>query len=242
MLKIADGYRLRRVGDVWAVFPVGTDKTDLSSMVTLNETGAFLWEKLQSGAEEGDLVREYSGRFGVSPEEAETDVSEFLEQLRSAKSRGRLFGTKELPMDVLGPLIEEEVSAGREVTLTVTGNSMAPLLHHLRDTVVLIKPDGRPRRGDLPLYRREDGRYVLHRVLRYRAGRDTITICGDAQSRPERGLPASGIVAVVAGFTRKGRRGDVKSLPYRVYSALWMLLCPFHRIIFHVYRLIKGVE
>lgn len=45
-MKIKEGFILRTIAGQHVVVPTG-QHLDLSLMITLNETGAFLWEKLQ---------------------------------------------------------------------------------------------------------------------------------------------------------------------------------------------------
>ena len=78
----------------------------------------------------------------------------------------------------LMPLICEKLEEGREVTFSPHGSSMLPLLKEGRDTVTLAKPAGKLKKYDIPLYRRENGQFVLHRVVRVG---DTYTCIGDNQ-------------------------------------------------------------
>ena len=69
--------------------------------------------------------------------------------------------TTAVSMAQLGPFIKDTVADGNTVTLCVTGNSMAPLWHHLRNNVVLGSCDpSQLKRGDVPLYKRSNGQYV----------------------------------------------------------------------------------
>ena len=71
----------------------------------------------------------------------------------------------------LMPIIEDAFSQGLSVTLPITGNSMRPLFRHKRDSVVLSACDPYSlKRGDVPLYQRENGQYVLHRIVRVKQG------------------------------------------------------------------------
>jgi hypothetical protein len=83
-------------------------------------------------------------------------------------------------MAELHPLICEILQGGGEVLLTITGNSMYPLLRHGRDKVCLasLPPEGL-RKYDLPLFRRANGKYILHRVVASDAG--GYTMMGDNQ-------------------------------------------------------------
>ena len=62
---------------------------------------------------------------------------------------------------------EEKLETGGLVTFNPKGTSMLPMLRDGDDTVVLSKPKGRLHLFDLPLYRRKDGSYVLHRVVNF---------------------------------------------------------------------------
>ncbi len=128
-------------------------------------------------------------------------------------------------LSVLSPVITESIEAGSEVILTVTGNSMRPYLRHLRDQVVLKKCDPRALKvGDVPLYQRADGSFVLHRVVAL--GASTYTMCGDAQTQKEYGVPNSRILAVATGFYRRGKYVSCDAFSYRLYMRLWLAVLP----------------
>ena len=72
----------------------------------------------------------------------------------------------EIPLKELSPLMIECLTQGQEVLLTITGNSMSPFLRHKRDQVVLTACDPTAlEAGEVPLYRRDNGQYVLHRIV-----------------------------------------------------------------------------
>ena len=77
------------------------------------------------------------------------------------------------------PLLEEKLSEGGSVELPITGTSMLPLLVQGRDRVIISKADKQLKKYDLPLYKRDDGAFVLHRVVAACGG--TYTMCGDNQ-------------------------------------------------------------
>ncbi len=139
----------------------------------------------------------------------------------------------QVAMAELLPMIEDSFRQGLTVTLGVTGSSMVPLFRHKRDSVILSPCNPlKLRRGDVPLYRRLDGKFVLHRILRVK--KDTYTLAGDAQSELEVGLPKTCVIAVMTGFIRKGKTVSCRSLRYRMYSSLWMLLRPVRPYLFRV--------
>lgn len=111
---------------------------------------------------------------------------------------------------------------GDEIVLSVTGWSMMPLLFSRR-SVVYLKRVGRyaPRKGDIVLFRRLDGSFVLHRVHKVEKS-GFLTINGDAQIWTESILPIQ-VLATVTHFVRRTRDVSVDDFGYRLYSALW---CP----------------
>lgn len=138
------------------------------------------------------------------------------------------------------PLMQEIFKLQKTFTLTAKGSSMAPLLHSGRDEVVLADCDDpeklKPR--DIPLYLREDGSPVLHRIVR--VNKSSFDMCGDAQTEIERDVPKSKVVAVAVGFKRRGKMISVNSKRYKVYSFLWCLVRPIRPQIFWLNSKLRG--
>ncbi|MBR3739832.1 MAG: PqqD family protein [Clostridia bacterium] len=80
-MKIKAGYMLRQVMDVYLVLGVGSEAYVPNQIMTLNETGAFLWEILEKGAEKQDLVDALLREYDTDAETAGKDVDAFLAQL-----------------------------------------------------------------------------------------------------------------------------------------------------------------
>ncbi len=119
----------------------------------------------------------------------------------------------------------EEVLAkeGRLVYSNV-GNSMWPLIRQGRDLMVIQRPSGRLKKYDAPLYRRDNGQYVLHRVLKVRE-KDYV-ICGDNCVRPETGITDRQILGVLTAVVRDGKELPVTDWRCRLYVLLWCGLFP----------------
>lgn len=147
------------------------------------------------------------------------------------KSSERLiFLNKETIFDDVMPIIVEKLDAGGTVTFNPCGTSMLPMLRDGDDTVVLTKPKGRLHLFDLPLYRRKDGKYVLHRVVNF--GSDgSYTMCGDNQFTTEKGITDDDIIGVVTAFYRKGKEYTVNSKKYKAYLEFMFYSKPFRRVI-----------
>lgn len=79
-MKIKEGFLLRRVAGETVVLPVGGD-LELNMMITLNTTGTFLWERLQTETDEAALVAALLAEYEVDEETARTSVAAFLKKL-----------------------------------------------------------------------------------------------------------------------------------------------------------------
>mgnify|MGYP004574840361 CR=1 FL=1 len=132
-----------------------------------------------------------------------------------------------VPMCELSPLLEEIVASGGTAELTVTGRSMEPMLHDRQSRVRLRTAPEALRRGDIALYRRDNGRYVLHRVAACRGG--AYDFCGDAQWTLECGLRRGQILAVVTEFRRGERWTPVENAAYGVYWRVLLAVRPVRR-------------
>ena len=81
MLKLDKEYVLRQIGDDYVIVPVGKAALDFNGMITVNETGAFLWEQLVKGTSKEGLLETLMETDDVTQEEAERDIDEFLDVL-----------------------------------------------------------------------------------------------------------------------------------------------------------------
>jgi len=79
-MKIKEGFHLREVAGQTVVLPSGAE-LDLNMMITLNETGAFLWEKLQEETSEAALVDALLAEYDVDKATAQRSVRVFVEKL-----------------------------------------------------------------------------------------------------------------------------------------------------------------
>ncbi len=132
-------------------------------------------------------------------------------------------GTKCVSLAEMYPLIREVLEAGGTFSLTVTGTSMYPFILGGRDQVTL-SPITRPlKKNDLPLYRRCDGAFVLHRIIRVEPD-GTYTMCGDHQAAPERGIRPEQMIALATAFVRKGHHLTERNVLYRMYRTVWTWL------------------
>ena len=81
-MKLKDGFLLRNVAGQAVVLPMG-GTVDLNTMITLNETGAFLWERLEKGTDEAALVAALLGEYDVDEATAAKSVAAFVKKLNN---------------------------------------------------------------------------------------------------------------------------------------------------------------
>ncbi len=84
MKLLKDGFVLRQVADTWVVMPLGQVSLDFNGMLTLNETGALLWQALEKGGDAEALTNALTAEYDVSAEQAREDVDAFLAKLQQA--------------------------------------------------------------------------------------------------------------------------------------------------------------
>lgn len=81
-MKIKDGFIFRTVADSHIVVPTGERCEEFNGMITLNSSGAFLWELLEKDHTEEELVQAILENYDdVEEAYARTCVREFIEEL-----------------------------------------------------------------------------------------------------------------------------------------------------------------
>ena len=83
-MRLKDGFVLREVAGSWVVLPTGEATVDFNGMLSLNDSGAFLWRALENGADKQGLVDALLTEYDVEASLAEADVTAFLDKLVSA--------------------------------------------------------------------------------------------------------------------------------------------------------------
>ncbi len=84
-MKIKSSFILKQILDDYIVVPAGDELVNFDAMITLNETGAFLWKQLQEEKSEADLVHSLCEEYDVNEETAKEDITAFIHLLQQAK-------------------------------------------------------------------------------------------------------------------------------------------------------------
>ena len=83
-MKLKKGFLLRQIAGETVVLPTGGD-LNLNMMITLNETGAFLWQHLQEETDEAALAAALLKEYAVDEAKAAASVANFVQKLRDNK-------------------------------------------------------------------------------------------------------------------------------------------------------------
>lgn len=83
-MKLNKNFVLRQVADTWVVLPVGQTSVSFNGMLSLNGSGALLWQTLEQGADREALADALTAEYDVDRTVALCDVDEFLTTLRQA--------------------------------------------------------------------------------------------------------------------------------------------------------------
>lgn len=121
-------------------------------------------------------------------------------------------------MQDLMPVFQETLAQGRTVRFSPRGVSMLPMLRQGIDTVTLSPVTGKLEKYDIPLYQRDNGAYVLHRIVKVD---ESYTCIGDNQYFYEPGIRDDQIIGLVTAFTRGKKEITVNNFGYRLYVRFW---------------------
>lgn len=113
------------------------------------------------------------------------------------------------------PVIEEILLSGGKVKILASGKSMEPVILDGQDTVVLKKAEKPLQKNDIVLFKRDNGKLVLHRII---AGDgNKITLRGDSQWTTET-VDTSRVMGVLDAIERNGQSLKADSEYFEKYK------------------------
>lgn len=124
---------------------------------------------------------------------------------------------------------EDVIKRDGRLVYTNVGDSMRPLIRQDMDILIIEKYEGRLKKYDVPLYKRDSGQYVLHRILKVRP--NDYVICGDNRYSKEYGITDRHIVGVLTAVVRDGKEIPITDWWYRIYVHLWCDFFPIRAFI-----------
>ncbi len=83
-MKLVDGFVLKEIAGCKVVVPLSTNTVSFRSIISLNETGAFLWEALEKETTEDELLQNMLKEYDVDEATAKADIAEFINTMKKA--------------------------------------------------------------------------------------------------------------------------------------------------------------
>ena len=139
------------------------------------------------------------------------------------------------PIEDIAPLVKSALSEGKSAKLTVTGYSMYPLLRSVSDCVLLEKAE-KLKKYDIVLFERDDGTYILHRIIKKKG--DVLTIAGDNETKKEYPVMASSCVGKVTAFWREDKCYSKDVWWHIIYQRIWFAVFPIRKPLVKVYHMV----
>ena len=138
-----------------------------------------------------------------------------------------------IPTETYFSMVRQQLAATGRAYVSVTGNSISPLLRHLRDGVTVLPPKT-ILRGDIVLFDRMNGHYALHRVIQ--TNKTGFAMAGDNQWHIETDLSYQQVVGVVSEIIRDGKTFSIERHLIKGYTLLVVIVAK-PRI--YIYKVIK---
>lgn len=141
---------------------------------------------------------------------------------------------------MINSTFEEVLAKNGKLIYTNVGDSMMPLIRQDKDLLVIEPVHGRLKKYDVPLYRRDSGQYVLHRILKVR--REDYVICGDNRWKKEYGITDRHIIGILTGIVRDGKTISVTDKKYLLYVHVWCDFFPIRAILICIRNKLKKIR
>lgn len=122
------------------------------------------------------------------------------------------------------PVLIDIIKSGKDVSVTVTGSSMAPFLAHLRDSIIISPPPRQFHRGDMVFFQRQDGSYVMHRIHHLKEGK--LYLVGDNQTEIEGPIDPEQVFGIVRKVIRNGKLLQKGDFWWDFFEKAWIRIVP----------------
>lgn len=126
----------------------------------------------------------------------------------------------DMKLEEMEPVMRKVLAEGGTFSFYPRGTSMNPFLVQGRDCVVLAPLPEHLKKGDAVLYKRKDGAFVLHRIVKMENG--NYTMRGDNQFINEPGIRKNQMIGVVQEVRSGDRKIRTDEKKYRIRVWVWM--------------------
>ena len=84
-MKKRGDYVLREIAGEYILVPIGETAMKMNGMVTLNDVGVFIWNKLKEECTSEELLKAILDEYEIDEEQAKSDLNDFLHQMEQAE-------------------------------------------------------------------------------------------------------------------------------------------------------------
>lgn len=130
--------------------------------------------------------------------------------------------------------LKEMIEQNMDVSIVISGNSMSPFLVNQRDVIYLSKINRKLKKGDLVLYQRSSGQYVVHRIVKVK--KSGYYLAGDNQIAIEGPILDKQIFGLVTKVKRKGKWIEAGNFWWKFFEHVWIWVLPWRMIILKIYK------
>ena len=130
--------------------------------------------------------------------------------------------------------LKEMIEQNTDVSIVISGNSMSPFLVNQRDVIYSSKINRKLKKGDLVLYQRLSGQYVVHRIVKVK--KSGYYLAGDNQIAIEGPILDKQIFGLVTKVKRKGKWIEAGNFWWEFFEHVWVYLLPWRMIILKIYK------
>lgn len=131
------------------------------------------------------------------------------------------------------------IEAQGQCIFSPVGKSMLPLIKEGIDTVKLVKISRPLMKYDVILYLRDNGQYVLHRIIRVHG--QGFDLVGDNQFAVEKNVKHEQVIALLDGVYKGEKYISTTSFTYLVYLKRTVWFRFIRKFISRIKRLIKKI-
>ena len=82
-MKLKQDFVLREIAGDYVLIPVMKQEDEFKGIISLNETGAYIWKKLEENKDTDEIIEDMLNDYEVSLELATSNVNEFLSNLKT---------------------------------------------------------------------------------------------------------------------------------------------------------------
>lgn len=120
------------------------------------------------------------------------------------------------------------------VMTVLSGSSMHPLIRYRCDYIRIVPIERQLKKGDIVLFKSDDGRYVVHRITALKKG--SVQTLGDWCFYHDAWMKEAQVIGLVSDIYRGHRTIHADSVRWRMMGRIWSRALPVRNTIRRIFR------